>query len=46
MTNYATEKELEGAAGVDTFNLAAKRDFIALNAEFDKLDTKFLIHLL
>ena len=46
MTNYATEKELEDTAGADRLNLAAKRDFIALNVEFGKLDTKFLIHLL
>ena len=32
------KKELEHATGVDTSNLAAKRDFIALKAEVDKLD--------
>ena len=29
--------QLEYAAGVDTSNLAAKKDFITLNAEVDKL---------
>ena len=34
---YVTKKKLEHATGVDTSNLAAKSDFIALKAEFDKL---------
>ena len=30
MSNYSTKKELEHATGIDTCNLAAKSDFIAL----------------
>ena len=37
LSNYATTKELEHATGIDTSNLAAKKDFIALKAEIDKL---------
>ena len=32
------KKELDHATGVETFDLAAKKDFIALKAEVDKLD--------
>ena len=32
------KKELGHASGVDTSDLAAKKDFIALKAEVDKLD--------
>ena len=38
LTNYATKKELDQATGIDTSDLAAKKDFIALKAEVDKLD--------
>ena len=38
LSNYATKKELEHATGIDTSDLAAKKDFIALKAEVDKLD--------
>ena len=38
LSNYATKKELEHSTVVDTSNLADKKDFIALKAEFDKLD--------
>ena len=38
MSNYANKKELEHATGIDTSDLAAKNDFIALKVEFDKLD--------
>ena len=31
-------KELNDATGVDTSNLVAKRDFIALKTEFDKIN--------
>ena len=34
---YTTKKELEHATGVDTSNLAAKSDFIALKADVHKL---------
>ena len=37
MSNYTTKKELKHAADVDTSNLAAKRDFIPLKVEVDKL---------
>ena len=43
MKNYATQKELENVAGVDTSNLAVKRDFIALKAEVEKLDFNKLV---
>ena len=36
LSNYATEKELNDTASVDTSALAAKSDFIALIAEVDK----------
>ena len=35
LSNYATKKELEHATGIDTFDLVAKKDFIALKAEVD-----------
>ena len=38
LPNYATKNELKNVAGVDTSNLTAKSDFIALKAEVDKLD--------
>ena len=38
LSNYATKKELGHANGIDTSDLAAKKDFIALKAEVDKLD--------
>ena len=31
-------KQLQCATGIDTSDLAAKKDFIALKAEVDKLD--------
>ena len=38
MSNYATKKELSHATGVDTSDLAAKKNFIALKAEVEKID--------
>ena len=38
LSNYATKKELGHANGIDTSDMAAKKDFIALKAEVDKLD--------
>ena len=38
MSNYATKKELNHATGVDTSDLAAKKDFITLKAEVEKID--------
>ena len=37
LSNYTTKKEFDNAAGVDTSVLAAKKDFITLKAEVDKL---------
>ena len=45
LSNYATKKELDHATGVDTFELAAKKDFIALKAEVDKLDIDKLVNV-
>ena len=43
LTNCATKKELEHATGIDTSDLAAKKDFIALKVEADKLDINKLM---
>ena len=43
LPNYATKNELKYAAGIDTWDLAAKKDFIALKAEIDKLDINELM---
>ena len=45
MPNYATIKELEFETGVDTSDLAAKKDFIALKAEVDELDINKLVNV-
>ena len=45
MSNYATKKELEHATGVDTSDLAAKKDFIALKVEVDKLDIANMVNV-
>ena len=45
MLNSATKKELDHATGVDTSDLAAKKDFIALKAEVDKLDINKLVNV-
>ena len=44
LSNYATKKELDHAIGVDTSDLAAKEDFIALKVEVDKLCISKLVH--
>ena len=44
MSNYAATKELEHAAGIAISDLAAKKDFIALKAEVDKLDINKLVN--
>ena len=41
--NYAIKKELDHATGADTSDCAAKKDFIAVKAEVDKLDIDKLI---
>ena len=38
MSNYPTKNKLDHATGVDASDLAAKKDFIALKAEVDKLN--------
>ena len=45
MSNYATKNELNHATGVDTSDLAAKKGFIALKAEVEKLDIYKLINV-
>ena len=45
MSNYATKNELNHATGVDTSDLAAKKGFIALKAEVEKLDINKLINV-
>ena len=37
LSNFAKEKELNHATDVETSDLAAKKDFIVLKAEIDKL---------
>ena len=38
LSNYGTKTELEHDTGIDTFDLTAVRDFIALKAYVDKAD--------
>ena len=45
LSNYATKKELDYATGVDTSDLAAKKDFIALKAEVGKLEINQLVNV-
>ena len=45
LSNNATKKELDHATGVDTSDLAAKKDFIAFKAEVDKQDIKKLVNV-
>ena len=45
LVKYATKKELGLATGIDTSDLAAKKDFIALKAEVDKLDINKLVNI-
>ena len=46
LSNYPTKKELGHATGINTSDLAAKKDFIALKAEVDKLDINKLPNVL
>ena len=46
LSNYASKKELNNAAGVDTSNLAAKNDFVVLETEVDKLGINKLVNVL
>ena len=45
MSKYATKKELEHGTGVDTSDLAAKKDSVALETEVDKLDINKLLNV-
>ena len=45
LSNYATKKELDHAADIDTSDLTAKKDFIALKAEVGKLDINKLVNV-
>ena len=45
LPSYATKKELEHTAGIDTSDLAGKKDFIPLKAEVDKLDIKTMTNV-
>ena len=45
LSNYATKKELEHTTGVDTPDLAAKKGFVALKAEVDKIDINELVNV-
>ena len=36
LSNYSTKEGIEHGPGVGTSNLADKKDFVALKAEFDK----------
>ena len=44
LSNYAIKKELDHATGFDISNLATKKDFLAIKAEFDKLDIAKMIN--
>ena len=37
LSSCATKEKLDHATGIDTSDLVAKKDFIALKAEWDKL---------
>ena len=45
MKNYVAKKELNDAISVDATNLDAKRDFVTLKAEVDKLDINKLVNV-
>ena len=44
LSNYATKKKLDPAAGVYTSDLLAKKDFNALEVKVDKLDINRLVN--
>ena len=46
LSNYATKKELGHVTGLDSSDLAGKKDFTALKAEVDKLDINKLANVL
>ena len=45
LSNYATKKKLKNAASVETSDLAAKKDFIALKSEVDKLEINKFVNV-
>ena len=45
LSNYALKKELDYATGVDTPDLAGKKNFIVLKAEVGKLDINKLANV-
>ena len=45
LSNYPAEKELDHASGVNTSDLAAAKDFVALKTEVDKLDIVKLVNV-
>ena len=45
LSNNVTKKELEHVTRVDTSDLAAKKDFIALKSQVDKLDINKLVNI-
>ena len=45
LSNYATKKEFNLATDVDTSDLDANKDFIALKVEIDKLDINKLVNV-
>ena len=45
LSNYATKKELDHATGVNTSDLAGKKDFIALKAGVVKLNINKLVNV-
>ena len=45
LSNYTTKKELYHTTGIDTSDLTAKKGFIALKAEFDKLNINKLVNV-
>ena len=45
LSNYASKKELERTTDIDTFDVVAKKAFIALEAEVDKLDMNKLTNV-
>ena len=45
LSNYATKKELDHAVGVDISDLSAKKDFIVLKDEVDKIGINKLVNV-
>ena len=45
MLNYATKEKLDHTTDVDTSDLTAKKDFIALKAEVDKLEINKFVNV-